>query len=297
MPDSPEAYYQQIGRAGRDGERADTLLLYGGEDLARARHFLAMSAAPEAQKRVMRTRLESMIALTESPSCRTRTLLACFGEQLDGACGHCDRCAAPPRSFDGTVAAQKVLSAVYRTGQIFGALHIVSLLRGEITDMMQRHRHDKLPTFGVGADQPAPFWRGVIRQLIAQGALDVDTAGHGGLFMVEDVARPILRGQKPVTMLGDVPKPATAERGRSKASVAPAVPAPSGLFEHLREWRTAAAKAQSVPAYVIFQDSVLREIAAVRPKTLDEFGQIKGVGALKVERYGAQVLALLSAIP
>jgi ATP-dependent DNA helicase RecQ len=295
MPDSPEAYYQQIGRAGRDGERADTLLLYGGEDLARARHFLAMSAAPEAQKRVMRTRLESMIALTESSACRTRTLLACFGEQLDAPCGHCDRCAAPPRSFDGTVEAQKVLSAVYRTGQMFGAVHIVSLLRGEMTDMMQRHRHDKLPTFGVGADRPAPFWRGVIRQLIAQGALDVDTAGHGGLFMVEDIARPILRGQKQVTLLGDAPRAPSAERVR-KAAVPAVTPTggPTGLFEELREWRAAAAKAQSVPAYVIFQDSVLREIAAIRPTTLEEFGQIKGVGTLKVERYGAQVLALLA---
>jgi ATP-dependent DNA helicase RecQ len=303
MPDSPEAYYQQIGRAGRDGDRADALLLYGGEDLARARHFLAMSSAPEAQKRVMRTRLESMIALTESPACRTRTLLACFGEKLDEPCGHCDRCQAPPSRFDGSVAAQKVLSAVYRTGQMFGAVHIVSLLRGETTEMMKRHRHDKLPTFGVGADQPAPFWRGVIRQLIAQGALDVDTAGHGGLFMVEEQARPILRGQKSVTLLGEAPRQVRSEGGRSEGdrarerkSLPPAPPseAPQGLFETLKEWRTAAAKAQSVPAYVIFQDSVLREIAAVRPTTLDEFSQIKGVGALKVERYGKQVLELLA---
>jgi ATP-dependent DNA helicase RecQ len=297
MPDSPEAYYQQIGRAGRDGERSDTLLLYGGEDLARARHFLAQSTAPEAEKRVMRGRLESMISLTESASCRTRTLLACFGETLDGPCGHCDRCGAPPETFDGTVAAQKVLSAVYRTGQMFGAVHIVALLRGELTDMVQRHRHDKLPTFGVGRDQPAPFWRGVIRQLIALGALNVDTAGHGGMFMVEDIARPILRGEKKVTLLGEPARPPAPERKpapRAPTSAAP-LPAESGdLFEQLRQWRATAAKAQSVPAYVIFQDTVLREIAAVRPVSLDEFGQIKGVGASKVERYGADVLRLVA---
>jgi ATP-dependent DNA helicase RecQ len=245
----------------------------------------------------MRGRLESMISLTESASCRTRTLLACFGETLDGPCGHCDRCGAPPETFDGTVAAQKVLSAVYRTGQMFGAVHIVALLRGELTDMVQRHRHDKLPTFGVGRDQPAPFWRGVIRQLIALGALNVDTAGHGGMFMVEDIARPILRGEKKVTLLGEPARPPAPERKpapRAPTSAAP-LPAESGdLFEQLRQWRATAAKAQSVPAYVIFQDTVLREIAAVRPVSLDEIGQIKGVGASKVERYGADVLRLVA---
>ena len=131
MPDSPEAWYQQIGRAGRDGDPAETLLLYGGQDIAQARHWLAQSAAPEAQKRVMRTKLEEMIALTEAVTCRTRSLLACFGEELSEPCGHCDNCAAPPRTVDATVEAQKVLSAVYRTGQVFGAVHIVAVLRGE----------------------------------------------------------------------------------------------------------------------------------------------------------------------
>jgi ATP-dependent DNA helicase RecQ len=297
MPDSPEAYYQQIGRAGRDGERSDTLLLYGGEDLARARHFLAQSGAPEAQKRIMHGRLESMIGLTESASCRTRTLLACFGEKLDGPCGHCDRCASAPQTFDGTVAAQKVLSAVYRTGQMFGAVHIVALLRGEMTEMIKRHRHDTLPTFGVGKDHPGPFWRGVIRQLIALGALDVDTAGHGGMFMVEEIARPILRGQKPVTLLVETVPPPALERKAAARSLAPvpAVTAEAGdLFDQLRQWRAAAAKTQSVPAYVIFQDAVLREIAAVRPASLDEFAQIKGVGTSKVERYGTDVLRLVA---
>ena len=200
MPDSPEAYYQQIGRAGRDGDPADTLLLYGGQDIAQARHWLAQSAAPEAQKRVMRTKLEEMIALTEAATCRTRSLLACFGEELPEPCGHCDNCVAPPQVVDATVEAQKVLSAVYRTDQLFGALHIVAVLRGETTDGVLRHGHDRLPTFGIGADHAAPYWRGLIRQLIALGALDVDTAGHGGLFLVQDKARPILRGEARVML-------------------------------------------------------------------------------------------------
>ncbi len=224
MPDSPEAYYQQIGRAGRDGDPADTLLLYGGQDIAQARHWLAQSAAPELQKRVMRTKLEEMIALTEAATCRTRSLLACFGEELPEPCGHCDNCVAPPQVVDATVEAQKVLSAVYRTDQVFGALHIIAVLRGETTDGVMRHGHDRLPTFGIGADHAAPYWRGLIRQLIALGALDVDTAGHGGLFLVQDKARPILRGEARVTLREEgrrrtevrrPERPAAAQGGRA----------------------------------------------------------------------------------
>ena len=293
MPDSPEAYYQQIGRAGRDGDPAETLLLYGGQDIAQARHWLAQSAAPETQKRVMRTKLEEMIAFTEAATCRTRTLLAHFGEEFAGSCGHCDNCLAPPRMTDATVEAQKVLSAVYRTGQLFGALHIIAVLRGDTTDGVMRHAHDRLPTFGVGADHPAAFWRGLIRQLIALDALDVDTTGHGGLFLVADKARPILRGEARVML---------REEGRRRAEVlrpgrvvaGPVGPEVEGVFDALRAWRAAEAKTQRVPPYVIFHDTVLREIAAVRPVSLEELGQVKGVGASKLQRYGAAVLELLS---
>ncbi len=144
----------------------------------------------------MRTRLEQIIALAETTGCRTRALLSCFGEDFPGSCGHCDNCLSPPKTSDGTVEAQKVLSAVYRTGQMFGAQHVTAVLRGERTEAVLRHRHDRLQTFGVGRDQPTTFWRGVIRQLVALGALDVDTKGHGGLFLVEDKARPILRGEQ-----------------------------------------------------------------------------------------------------
>jgi ATP-dependent DNA helicase RecQ len=298
MPDSPEAYYQQIGRAGRDGDPSATLLLFGGQDVAQARHWLAQSAAPETQKRVMRTKLEEMVALTEAVSCRTRTLLSCFGEALDADCGHCDNCDEPPVTTDATVAAQKVLSAVYRTDQIFGALHIISVLRGETTEAVLRHGHDRLPTFGVGKDQPAAYWRGLIRQLIAIRALDVDTAGHGGLFLNQAEARPILRGEQRVMLRQDRPKrPRSVERpDRGHGTAAPpgdSTPEAQSLFEALRAWRATAARAQGVPPYVIFHDTVLREVAAVRPASPDELGQIKGVGASKLQRYGAEVLAVV----
>lgn len=297
MPDSPEAYYQQIGRAGRDGDPSDTLLLYGGQDIAQARHWLAQSSAPETQKRVMRTKLEEMVALTEAVTCRTRTLLACFGESLADDCGHCDNCDAPPVTADATVDAQKVLSAVYRTDQIFGALHIISVLRGEKTEPVLRHRHDQLSTFGVGADRSVQYWRGLIRQLVAIRALDVDTAGHGGLFLVQEEARPILRGEVRVMLRQDAPrKPAAKPDRRRVIPDAPAAgPEAAGLFEALRTWRAAEARAQSVPPYVIFHDTVLRDIAAVRPSDLGELGQIKGVGASKLDRYGDAVLGVVRA--
>jgi ATP-dependent DNA helicase RecQ len=250
----------------------------------------------------MRVRLEAIVGLTETAGCRTRALLACFGEELAGDCGHCDHCEAPPVTFDGTVEAQKVLSAVYRTDQLFGALHITSLLRGERTEGVLRHRHDRLPTFGVGAERSAAFWRSAIRQLIAQGALDVDTAGHGGLFLLADRARPILRGEARVMFreerAASAPAPALqpdAERVIREVRADGAEPAP-GVFEALRSWRAREAKAQAVPPYVIFHDSVLRDIAAVRPANLEELGQIKGVGASKLARYGARVLGVLGGV-
>jgi ATP-dependent DNA helicase RecQ len=300
MPNSPEAYYQQIGRAGRDGDPADTLLLYGGQDVAQARHWLAQSSAPDARKRVMRTKLEEMVALTEAVTCRTKSLLTCFGETLDCECGHCDNCEAPPITVDASTEAQMVLSAVYRTDQIFGAAHIVSVLRGDKTDGVLRHNHDKLRTFGVGANHAATYWRGLIRQLIALRALDVDTEGHGGLFLVQDEARPILRGEVQVMLRQDRPRPVRTERlerGRSGVAGAAAIggAVDATLYEALRLWRLAEAKGQSIPPYVIFHDSVLRDIATLRPSTLDELAQVKGVGASKLERYGRFVLGVLGA--
>jgi len=296
MPDSPEAYYQQIGRAGRDGDPAETLLLYGGEDIARARYFLQSSVAPEEQKRSMRARLETMISLTETTECRTRALLACFGEDLPLPCGHCDNCANPVGLFEGTVEAQKVLSTVYRTGQRFGAKHVISVLMGEASDAIIRWSHDQQSTFGIGKDRPEGFWRGVVRQLIAKGALNVDSGEYATLSLVDEKARPILRGEAPVMLREDIlaSKKPRAALGRASAV---AVQALSGegetRFEALRRWRAGEAKAQGVPPYVIFHDAVLREVSAVLPKSLDELGEIKGVGASKLARYGAAVLGVL----
>ena len=286
MPDSPEGYYQQIGRAGRDGEPADTLLLYGAEDIARARYWLEQSAAPEAQKRVMGERLEGMISLAETAECRTAALLRCFGEVLGTACGHCDNCRAPVGVFDGTVAAQKVLSAVYRTGQRFGAAHIVTVLRGGNTEAVRRHGHDGLPTFGVGKDATEVFWRGVLRALVARGALRRDPE-HGGLAFAGP-AREILRGEARLMLREEVPE--------APVGVAPdrsVLPADAGMFERLRAWRSGEARAQKVPPYVIFHDAVLREIADLKPADLRVLGGIKGVGSSKLERYGEGILEVL----
>jgi ATP-dependent DNA helicase RecQ len=296
MPDSPEAYYQQIGRAGRDGDPSETLLLYGGEDIARARHFLQISGAPEAQKRAMRGRLEAMISLTETTDCRTHALLACFGEELPTPCGHCDNCASPISTFDGTTEAQKLLSAIYRTGQRFGGLHVISVLLGKESDMASRFGHDRLPVWGIGADRRPEFWRGVLRQMIARGVVEVDVGEFATVSLNADRARPILRGEERVMLRDDImPNKDRRRGGKARAEPASLPPAAGTLFDALRLWRSAEAKAQGVPPYVIFHDTVLREIAAVRPVSEDELGQIKGVGASKLARYGAGVLAVVRA--
>jgi ATP-dependent DNA helicase RecQ len=300
MPDSPEAFYQQIGRAGRDGDAASTVLLYGGQDIARARHWLAQSSAPEQQKRVMRERLEAMISLTETVQCRTAALLSCFGEALAGPCGHCDNCERPATLVDGTVAAQKVLSTVYRTGQMFGALHIVAVLRGQTNDMIQRHGHEKLSTFGIGAEQSRDYWRGVIRQLIAHGALRTESGDFASLCLVPEAARPILRGETAFMLREEAPAPRAARARRADgpaAATSDMTVAAEAVFGRLRSWRAQQAKVQAIPPYVIFHDSVLREIATAHPATVEELGQVKGVGASKLQRYGSAVLAILSAHP
>jgi ATP-dependent DNA helicase RecQ len=294
MPASPEAYYQQIGRAGRDGEPAETLLLYNGEDIARARHFLNESAAPEAQRQVMRQRLEAMIALTETAGCRTASLLACFGETLAAPCGHCDTCARPVHTFDGSIEAQKLISAVVRTGQRFGALHVISVLLGEATDAVRQWRHNELPTFGVGRDRSRDFWRGVVRQLIAQGVLTVESGRFATLTVVTERAREILRGTLPVLLRASpAARSSATPRQAVQAAPAEADAATAGAFAALRAWRGAEARTQGVPPYVIFHDTVLRDIAQARPLALDELGQVRGVGASKLLRYGEAVIKIL----
>jgi ATP-dependent DNA helicase RecQ len=289
LPRSPESWYQEIGRAGRDGLPARALLLYGAGDIALARHRIEESPATPEQKRIERQRLEAMVAIAEAATCRRRLLLRCFGEDASAErCGNCDVCLAPPRLFDGTVAAQKLLSAVLRTGRRFGVAHVVDVLRGKLTEKVAQFSHDRLPTFGVGKDFSESAWRSVARQLVARGALDVAVENHGELVPT-DAARPILKGEEKVLLREELSRAAPPRTARASA------PAPGGdpLFEKLREWRRAEAQAQSVPAYVIFQDRTLAEIAAARPGSLDQLGAIPGVGRTKLERYGTAVLRLV----
>ena len=291
LPRSPESWYQEIGRGGRDGLPARALLLYGAGDIALARHRIAESPAGEEQKRIERQRLDAMVAIAEAATCRRKLLLRCFGEDTPAEdCGNCDVCLAPPKMFDGTVAAQKMLSAVLRTGRRFGVAHVVDVLRGRMTEKVAQFAHDQLPTFGVGKDLPDATWRSVARQLVARGALDVAVENHGELVPT-DAARPILKGEEKVLLREEVARTATAARSPRAPGAAPVGDA---LFDALRDWRRSEAQAQGVPAYVIFQDRTLAEIAAACPRTLDQLGAIPGVGRTKLERYGAEVLRLVA---
>ncbi len=293
LPKSPESWYQEIGRAGRDGLPARALLLYGAGDIALARHRIAESPAPEEQKRIERQRLDAMVAIAEAATCRRALLLRCFGEEpAREACGNCDVCLRPPRLFDGTIAAQKMISAVLRTGQRFGARHVVDVLRGRMTNKIAQFGHDKLPTFGVGQEFSDEAWRGIARQLVAQGALDVAVENHGELVATE-AARPILKGAAQVMLREALVQPASrkaagfAERGREE------VAGGDPLFEALRTWRRGVAQAQGVPAYVVCVDRTLAEIVARRPASLAELEEVPGLGRSRAERYGEAILDVL----
>jgi ATP-dependent DNA helicase RecQ len=292
LPASPESWYQEIGRAGRDGLPARALLLHGAEDIVWARHRLEDSPASDEQKRIERERLNRMVAIAESPTCRRRILLRCFGEDLERDCGNCDACLRPPSLRDGTVAAQKLLSAVVRTGSRFGLGHLVDVLRGEKTEKVLQFGHDQLPTFGVGRDVSPQHWRSIARQLVARGALDVAVENHGE-YRPTEAARPILKGQEKVMLREEAALPRISARGGPRRREAPAA---SGdpVFEALRAWRRDEAQRQALPAYMIFSDRTLSEIAAQKPTDLDELATVPGVGASKLERYGEDVLDVLA---
>jgi len=290
LPRSPESWYQEIGRAGRDGDPARALLLFGAGDMAIARHRIAESPASDEQKRVERSRLDAMIAIAEAATCRRALLLRCFGEEpATPECGACDICKTPPRLFDGTVAAQKMLSAVVRTGQRFGLGHVVDVLRGRLTDKVAQFAHDKLPTFGVGKDFSDSAWRGVARQLVARGVLDVAVENHGELVATE-AARSVLRGQEAVMLRQD-----SAQAAPKRASNGGAPPVASGdpLFEALRLWRRGIAQGQGVPAYVVADDRTLGGIASLRPETTEALLEVPGMGRSRVERYGEDILRIV----
>jgi ATP-dependent DNA helicase RecQ len=300
LPKSPEGYYQETGRAGRDGEPAEAWLAYGLGDAVLLGRMIEESGAGDDRKRLERGKLDALVGYCEATGCRRRILLGWFGEEYAGGdnCGNCDNCLSPPRSWDGTVAAQKALSCVYRTGQRFGAAHLVDVLRGAETAKVRQFGHDRVTTYGVGAELEARQWRSVFRQLVATGLLEVDLEGHGALRLTPASAA-VLKGERTLSLRVDAALPATRRRGRGTEGTRPAEPAvdlppeAAARFVALREWRATEARAQNVPAYVIFHDRTLRAIAACVPRDLDMLATFPGVGAAKLARYGEGLLALL----
>ncbi len=288
LPKSLEAYYQETGRAGRDGEPAQAWMTYGINDVVIHRQRIDESAAGEAQKRLERQKLDAMLGYCETAGCRRSVLLQHFGETT-AACGNCDTCLAPPQLWDGTVAAQKLMSAALRTGQRFGAGHLIDLLRGKATDKMTQFGHQSLPTFGIGTDLDEAAWRGVARQLLAAGLLYADAHSFGALKL-GDAARPVLKGETTLMLRRQTPRAKLP--GRRSGGAAPTPPAAGSepLFEALRRWRGERAREQAVPAYVILHDRTLHELAARRPATLAELLDIPGIGEAKAARYGAGLL-------
>ncbi|HSX64395.1 MAG TPA: DNA helicase RecQ [Pseudoxanthomonas sp.] len=290
LPKSLEGYYQETGRAGRDGEAADAWLCYGLGDVVLLKQMIEQSEAGEERKRLERKKLDQLLGYCESTQCRRQVLLAGFGETYPQDCGNCDNCLHPAETWDATLAAQKALSCVYRTGQRFGVQHIVDVLRGSESERIQQCGHDKLTTYGIGKDLDARTWRSVFRQLVASGLLEVDAEGYGGLRLTE-ASRSILRSERQLSLRKELPSRKERDRNVRGSIVVP--PADMSLFGALRELRAQLAREQNVPAYVIFHDSTLRNIAEHRPVTLAELAQVGGIGGTKLSRYGERLIEVV----
>jgi ATP-dependent DNA helicase RecQ len=293
MPKTIEAYYQETGRAGRDGQSADALLLYGLQDVLKLRQMLAQSQGSDEFKRVEQHRLNAMLGLCELTTCRREALLRYFGETLAQPCGNCDTCLYPVQTWDATEAARLALSAVYRTGQRFGVNHLIDVLRGGNTDKIIQFDHHRLNVYGKGTQLSANEWRSVFRQLVARNYLSVDLDGYGALRL-EPSCRPLLRGEETLALRVDVSvkSPKTPKRGKQPAPELSGDLDPA-LWEALRGLRQRLAEEHKVPPYVIFHNTTLEELCRRRPGNLREFGEISGVGASKQERYGPVFLELL----
>ncbi len=292
LPKSIEAYYQETGRAGRDGSPADAWMTYGLSDVVQQRRFIDQSDASDEFKRVSTAKLDALLGLCETAACRRVRLLSYFGEHSE-PCGNCDTCLEPPQTWDATDASRKALSAIYRTGQRFGSMHVIDVLRGKTGERIARWGHHKLNVFGAGAELAEQAWRNVFRQLIALGFVQVDHGSHGALRLTES-SRPVLKGEQQVQMRPVVKsgrKPKTASRTPDEVDLSPA---DTDLLERLKEWRRNEASSQGVPAYVILHNSSLTEIARARPLDVEALAAIGGIGAMKLERYGEAVIGLVA---
>jgi len=301
LPKSVEGYYQETGRAGRDGLPSTAWLAYGLQDVVQLRRMIDLSEGDGAHRRQQSAHLDAMLALCETVECRRVQLLSYFG-QTSQPCGNCDTCLTPPESWDGTVPAQKLLSTVVRLqrerGQRFGAGHLIDILLGKRTARVEQYGHDSLSTFGIGGELGEAEWRGVVRQLLARGLLAIDAGSASGhaypTLVLTDASAAVLGGSRTV-MLRRQPEPSRASKTKRRAKAAAELPPEAvDLFEALRAWRAAEAKEQGVPAYVIFHDATLREVATRRPATLAELGTVSGVGESKLARYGEGLLATVA---
>ena len=293
LPKTLEAYYQETGRAGRDGLPAEAWLIYGLQDIYRIRQMQSESSAGIEHKRSEHRRLEALLGFCETTTCRRPTLLGHFDESHPGDCANCDNCLAPPSTWDATHAAQRLLSCVYRTGQRFGAGHVIDVLRGESTERIRALGHQHLSTFGLGQDYSRATWQSVTRQLLAHGYLAPDPEGHGGLRL-SDTCRPLLRGEIALALREDQPAAKLQSRRRVEASDVAVDP---DTWAALRAERRRLAESEGVPPYVIFHDTTLLAMLEQRPINLEEFAQLPGVGARKLERYGEAFLAAMAALP